>query len=237
MKELIMLQVRRAATLDGGDFGWLKARHHFIVSPKGNAQNGPIGSLVVWNDDEIAPGRGFELHGHANMEIISYIREGAVTHRDSLGNVGVTNSGDVQAMSAGTGIRHSEFNHGQEPLKLFQIWLRPRKIGGKPHWDTRLFPKADRANQLIVLASGFSVDTDALPIRTNARLLGATLLAGAEVTCTLDNLSHAYLAPAQGVVRVSGRRLEVGDGIAVSSEASITIAAEADAEIVLVATD
>jgi quercetin 2,3-dioxygenase len=124
-----MVQIRKATTLDGGDFGWLKARHHFKVTPEGNPANRPLGSLVVWNDDEIAPGRGFDLHGHADMEIITYVRRGTVTHRDSIGNVGLTRAGDVQAISAGTGIRHSEFNLGQEPLKLFQIWLRPRQTG------------------------------------------------------------------------------------------------------------
>jgi len=232
-----MLQIRTATTLDGGDFGWLKARHHFKVTPEGNPANRPLGSLVVWNDDEIAPGRGFDLHGHADMEIITYVRRGTVTHRDSIGNVGLTRAGDVQAISAGTGIRHSEFNQGQEPLKLFQVWLRPRQTGGEPHWDSRRFPKADRANQFVVLASGFSRDADALRIRADARVLGATLLAGSELTYTIDNLRHAYLAPAQGVVMVNNQRLEVGDGIAASDEPSLTIAAEADAEFVLVATN
>jgi redox-sensitive bicupin YhaK (pirin superfamily) len=237
MEAFIMLQIRPATTLDGGDFGWLKARHHFKVTPEGNPANTPVGSLVVWNDDEIAPGRGFDLHGHANMEIISYIRRGAVTHRDSIGSMGLTSAGDVQAMSAGTGIRHSEFNLGQEPLTLFQIWLRPRQTGGEPRWDTRRFPKADRANQLVVLASGFSDDVDALRIGADARVLGATLLAGSELTHTMGNLRYAYLAPALGVVTVNNQRLEVGDGIAASDEPTLTIAAEADAEIVLVATN
>ena len=232
-----MLQIRPAATLDGGDFGWLKARHHFKVTPEGNPENRPLGSLVVWNDDEIAPGRGFDLHGHANMEIISYVRRGTVTHRDSIGNVGLTRAGDVQVISAGTGIRHSEFNLGQEPLNLFQIWLRPRQTGGEPHWDTRRFPKADRANQFVVLASGFSVDVDALRIRADARVLGTTLLAGSELTYTMGGLRHAYVAPAQGVVTVNNQRLEIGDGIAASDEPSLTIAAEADAEFVLVVTN
>jgi quercetin 2,3-dioxygenase len=237
MEAFIMLQIRPATTLDGADYGWLKARHHFKVTPEGNPANTPVGSLVVWNDDEIAPGRGFDLHGHLNMEIISYIRRGAVTHRDSIGSVGLTSAGDVQAMSAGTGIRHAEFNQGQEPLKLFQIWLRPRRTGGKPHWDTRRFPKADRANQLVVLASGFSSDVDALRIRADARVLGATLLAGSELTYTMGDLRYAYLAPALGVVTVNNQRLEVGDGIAAYNEPTLTIAAEADAEIVLVATN
>jgi redox-sensitive bicupin YhaK (pirin superfamily) len=236
METIIMLQVRPAKTLDHADYGWLKARHHFKVTPEGNPANTPVGSLVVWNDDEIAPGRGFDLHGHVNMEIISYIRRGAVTHRDSIGSVGTTSAGDVQAMSAGTGIRHSEFNLGQDPLTLFQIWLRPRQPGGVPHWDSRRFPKAERANQLVVLASGFPEDADALPIGADARVLGATLLAPSELTYPTGDFRNAYLAPALGVVTVNGQRLEVGDGIAAYNEPTLTIAAEANAEIVLVVT-
>src|ERR1700756_3892566 len=167
-----MLQTRPSSTLDGGDFGWLKAKHHFAVGPAGNPANKPFGALVVWNDDEIAPGTGFGLHGHANMEIISYVRDGIVTHSDSIGNIGRTEAGDVQAISAGTGIRHSEYNRGAEALRLFQIWLRPRVNGGEPYGNTRCFRKADRPNQFVVLASGFSADSEALPIRADARVLG-----------------------------------------------------------------
>jgi redox-sensitive bicupin YhaK (pirin superfamily) len=237
MEAFIMLQIRPAKSLDTADHGWLKARHHFKVSPEGNPANSPVGSLVVWNDDEIAPGRGFDFHGHTNMEIISYIRRGAVTHRDTIGSVGLTSAGDVQAMSAGTGIRHSEFNRGQEPLSLFQIWLRPRHAGGEPHWDSRRFPKTDRANQLVVLASGFPEDADALAIGADARVLGATLLAGSRLTYTTGRLRNAYLAPALGVVTVNDQRLEVGDGIAAYDESTLTIAAEEDAEFILVATN
>jgi quercetin 2,3-dioxygenase len=229
-----MLQVRSSPTLDGGDFGWLKARHHFAVTAEGNPANGPLGALVVWNDDEIAPGTGFGLHGHADMEIVSYVREGRVTHRDSLGNTGCTSAGDVQAISAGTGIRHSEQNLGAEPLRLFQIWLRPRVKGGAPQWDTRRFPKADRANQLVVLASGLPGDGDALPIRADARVLGATLLAGARIDHDLGGRRHAYIAPARGVVEVNGHRLALGDGIAATDERRLRMVAQEDSELVLV---
>jgi len=231
-----MLQARPSTTLDGADLGWLKAKHHFVVSPDGNPANRPLGALVVWNDDEIAPGTGFGLHGHADMEIISYVRDGVVTHRDSIGNIGRTEAGDVQAISAGTGIRHSEHNLGTGPLRLFQIWLRPRQNGGEPHWNTRRFPKQDRANQLVVLASGLPGDSDALPIRADARVLGATLLAGAQVRNELGALRHAYLAPARGAVAVNGIRLSVGDGIAALDEPRLTISAEEDSEVILVAT-
>jgi redox-sensitive bicupin YhaK (pirin superfamily) len=229
-----MLQVRSSPTLDGGDFGWLKARHHFAVMRDGNPANGPLGALIVWNDDEIAPGTGFGLHGHADMEIVSYVREGTVTHRDSLGNVGHTSAGDVQAISAGTGIRHSEHNLGAEPLRLVQIWLRPRREGGTPRWDTRRFPQADRANQWVALASGLPGDGDALPIRADARVLGATLLAGAHIARELSGLRHAYIAPARGVVEVNGHRLAVGDGIAATDERRLDVVAQEDSELLLV---
>ena len=231
-----MFQVRSSPTLDGADMGWLKAKHHFAVTAGGNPANEPLGALVVWNDDEIAPGTGFGAHDHAEMEIISYIREGAVTHRDSIGNVGHTEAGDVQAMSAGSGIRHSEHNLGDAPLRLFQIWLRPRTRGGEPRWGTRRFPAADRANQFVVLASGLPGDGDALPLRADVRVLGATLLAGARLEHELGGLRHAYLAPARGVLEVNGRRLAVGDGIAAIDEPRLTIVACSDAELILVVT-
>ena len=231
-----MLKVRPSRTLDGGDFGWLKAKHHFIVGPEGNPANEPLGSLVVWNDDEVAPGTGFGLHGHANMEIVTYVREGTVTHRDSRGNLGHTAAGDVQVMSAGTGIQHSEQNVDKEPLRLFQIWLRPRVNGGEPRWETRRFPKAERANELVVLASGWVNDAEALPIRADARVLGATLLAGSRVEHELGGLRHAYLAPARGIVEVNGHRLAVGDGIAAIDESHLTIRAVEDSELILVVT-
>jgi redox-sensitive bicupin YhaK (pirin superfamily) len=229
-----MLQLRLSSTLDGGDFGWLKARHHFAVGPDGNPDNKPLGALVVWNDDEIAPQKGFGLHGHANMEIISYVRDGAATHRDSIGNVGRIEAGDVQAISAGTGIRHSEHNLGAEPLRLFQIWLRPRENGGEPRWDMRRFLERDRANNFVVLASGMSGDNEALPIRADAKVLGATLRAGTYLQHSLGDFRYAYLAPTRGAVTVNGLHLAVGDGIAAIDERHLTISAEEDSEVILV---
>jgi quercetin 2,3-dioxygenase len=216
-----MLQLRSKETLDRGDYGWLTARHHFVVSAKGNLANGPLGALVVWNDDEIAPGTGFGHHTHTDMEIVTYVRQGVVTHEDSAGNVGHTVAGDIQVMSAGSGISHSEHNHGEDPLKLFQIWLLPRRRGGAPRWDSRSFPKADRAGRLIALASGNPKDTEALQIR-------------ASVTHALDRFRHAYLAPARGVVLVNGQRIAAGDGVAATDEGALTITAEEDAEFLLV---
>ena len=229
-----MLQLRSQETLDRADHGWLKARHHFVVSANGNRANGPLGALVVWNDDEIAPGTGFGHHTHTGMEIVTYVRQGVVTHEDSAGNVGHTVAGDVQVMSAGRGISHAEHNYGEDPLKLFQIWLLPRQRGGTPRWDNRQFPKADRAGRLIALASGDPQDAEALQIRADARVLGATLLAGTMVTHPLGRFRHSYLAPAQGVILVNGQRVVVGDGIAVVDEPKLNITAEEDAEFILV---
>jgi hypothetical protein len=231
-----MLQLRARETLDGGDRGWLKARHHFVVSPDGNQANAPLGALVVWNDDEIAPGTGFGDHRHADMEIITYVREGVVTHRDSAGNTGRTVAGDVQVMNAGTGISHSERNEGETPLKLFQIWVLPRVRGGTPHWGSRRFPKDDRAGRLITLASGDPTDSDALKIRADARVLGATLLADTTVTHRPGRYRYVYLAPTVGVILVNGNRVAPGDGIAAIDEAQLTITAEEGAEFILVET-
>src|SRR5258707_13597458 len=159
-----MLQLRSKETLDQRDLGWLKARHHFIGSADGNPENRSLGSLVVWNDDEIAPGTGFGRHFHVDMEIVTYVRQGAVTHEDSTGKVGRTVAGDVQVMSAGTGISHSEHNRGEYALKLFQIWLLPRQPGGTPRWDRRKFPKPDTARRVIEVADRDPKDSETLLI-------------------------------------------------------------------------
>jgi hypothetical protein len=231
--EFQMLQPRLWAELGGGDFGWLKAKHHFAFGDHGKPSHTPLGSLVVWNDDEVAPGTGFPLHGHANVEIITYVRQGTVAHRDNLGNVRRIEAGDVQVMSAGTGIRHAEFNPGHEPLKIFQIWIRPRTSGGKPRWQTRPFPKAGQSGRLVVLASGYE-EEDALPIRADAKVLGAILAAGDTVIHPLAAHRHAYLALAAGEVTVNGTHLHRGDGVAIADEAHVQIKALQPSELVLV---
>jgi len=222
------------AKLGGADHGWLKAKHHFSFAGYYDPSNMSHGALRVWNDDEIAANSGFPPHPHADMEIITYVRQGAITHKDSLGNQGRTEAGDVQVMSAGTGIRHAEYNLEPETTRLFQIWIEPTRTGGAPSWGAKPFPKGDRAGQLVALASGFEDDTDALPIRTDARLLGATLKAGDSVDYPLGETRHGYLVPSIGAVEVNGVRLDERDGAAISQEAVITIKALEDAEIVLV---
>jgi quercetin 2,3-dioxygenase len=231
-----MIEHRARATLGGRDYGWLKALHHFAIGNHGNPIHKRIGNLYVWNDDEIAPGGGFPFHAHADVEIITYVRAGVVSHRDDLGNSGQTRAGDVQVMSAGTGVRHQELNAHAVPTKIFQIWIEPRQSGGTPAWGTRPFPKSHRADRFAVLASGFPEANDALPIRADARVLGATLRHGKAITHSLTRLTEAYLVPSLGRVAVNGREIKAGDGLAISAEPVIEIAALEDAELVLVET-
>jgi redox-sensitive bicupin YhaK (pirin superfamily) len=221
-------------TLGGADHGWLKARHHFSFAGYHDPRNMNWGSLRVWNDDEIAANSGFPPHPHADMEIITYVRDGAITHQDNLGNKGRTEAGDVQVMSAGSGIRHAEYNLEAETTRIFQIWIQPNRTGGAPSWGAKPFPKGDRSGKFVTLASGFENDNDALPIRTNARVLGATLKAGETVEYPLDASRHAYLVPAAGRVEVNGLTLEARDGAAITDETSIRVTALEDAELVLV---
>jgi quercetin 2,3-dioxygenase len=148
----VMLQLRKRDGLGGGDGAWLKARHHFAVDKLGNPAHARLGSLVVWNDDEIAPRSGFPMHAHRDVEIITYVCEGVLQHEDSSGGRGEIRAGDAQAISAGRGIRHSEYNNGDAPLKLFQIWLLPRRRGIDPRWATGCFPHAQRVERLLPLA-------------------------------------------------------------------------------------
>jgi quercetin 2,3-dioxygenase len=229
-----MIEVRPFDSLGGADHGWLKAKHHFSFASYYDPNRMSWGNLRVWNDDEIASNSGFPPHPHSDMEIITYVRDGAITHEDSLGNKGRTEAGDVQVMSAGTGIRHAEYNIEPETTRIFQIWIEPTRRGEKPSWGAKPFPKGERAGQFVVLASGFEADTDALPIRTDARVVGATLKAGESATYPLGAARRGYLVPAKGVVEVNGVRLNARDGAAITGEDALTVTAVNDAEIVLV---
>jgi redox-sensitive bicupin YhaK (pirin superfamily) len=229
-----MIELRPYASLGGGHHGWLDTRHHFSFADYRDHDRVHWGRLRVWNDDSIAPGTGFDPHPHQNMEIITYIRAGAITHQDSLGNVGRTEAGDVQVMSAGTGIRHAEYNRESVPTRLFQIWIIPDETGGEPSWGTRPFPKGDRTGRFVTLASGIAGDADALPIRAAARVLGATLRAGQQAEYRLAAGRHAYLVPAAGTVEVNGIAAETGDGLAIADEPVLRVTATEDAEIVMV---
>jgi len=231
-----MIERRPFAALGGADHGWLKAKHHFSFADYHDPARMGWGALRVWNDDEIAPGKGFPPHPHADMEIITYVREGAITHRDSMGNEGRTEAGDVQVMSAGSGVRHSEYNLEDKSTRLFQIWILPTTLGGAPFWDARPFPKAERSGRFVTLASGKPDEADALPIRADARMMAATLQAGERVSVPLDPRRHAYLVPATGTIEVGGTRIGPRDGAAITDVATLDILAVEDAEIVLVET-
>lgn len=229
-----MIEHRPFDSLGSANHGWLDARHHFSFSEYQDPVRVHWGALRVWNDDAIAPGAGFPPHPHADMEIITYVREGAITHQDSLGNKGRTEAGDVQVMSAGSGIRHSEYNLESGITRLFQIWIFPDAKGGQPSWGTKPFPRDDRAGQFVVLASGMAQDTDALPIRTNARVVGAMLKAGETAEYRLGSDRYGYLVPASGQVQVNGVALDTRDGAAIHGEDVLRITATTDAELVLV---
>ncbi len=229
-----MIERRPFESLGHADHGWLNARHHFSFADYHDPSRMGWGPIRVWNDDEIAARSGFPAHPHADMEIITYVRTGAITHQDSLGNRGRTAAGDVQVMSAGTGIRHAEMNLEDETTTLFQIWILPNKRGEQPSWGQRPFPKADRSGRFVTLASGVDGDGDALAIRTDARVAAVALEAGQTATYELGAGRQVYLVTALGEVDVNGVRLNARDGAAIRDEATLTVAAVNDAEIVLV---
>ena len=234
-----MVEKRSFETLGHADHGWLKARHHFSFASYYDPARMGWGSLRVWNDDEIAANSGFPAHPHANMEIITYVRSGAITHQDSLGNVGRTEAGDVQVMSAGTGVRHSEYNLEPDTTRIFQIWIEPKRSGGAPSWGAKPFPKGDRSGRFVTLASGFDdeIAAGALPIRADARVLGATLKAGESLDYAVGEGRHAYLVPATGRIDLDGTTLDARDGGAIGGGTTVRITAHDDAELVLVDSD
>nr|WP_199045073.1 pirin family protein [Dyella sp. ASV24] len=229
-----MIDRRPFNSLGGANHGWLNAKHHFSFANYHDQGRMGWGALRVWNDDTIASQTGFPPHPHADMEIITYVREGAITHQDSLGNKGRTVAGDVQVMSAGTGITHAEYNLENSNTQIFQIWIMPDEHGNPPSWGTKPFPIGDRSGRFVTLASGFKEDTDALPLRTDARVLGATLKAGETAVYELDGSRYAYLVPAKGKLDVNGVTLDARDGAAIRDETKLTVTALEDSELVLV---
>jgi quercetin 2,3-dioxygenase len=229
-----MIDIRRFESLGHADHGWLDARHHFSFADYFDPARSRWGALRVWNDDTIQPGSGFPTHPHRNMEIITFVRQGAITHRDSLGNQGRTEAGDVQVMSAGTGIAHSEYNLEPDVTRIFQIWIEPTHYGDKPNWGTRPFPRGARAGKFITLASGFAGDGDALPIRAEARVVAATLKGGQKADYHAGPNRRLYLVPATGAVEIDGVRISARDGAAIKDVEHVTVQALEDSEILLV---
>lgn len=229
-----MIERRPYAQLGGARHGWLDTRHHFSFADYHDPQRLHWGRLRVWNDDWIAPHSGFGMHPHRDMEIITYVRSGAITHQDSLGNRGRTVAGDVQVMSAGSGIAHSEQNLEDEPTRIFQIWIMPNQSGLPPSWGTRPFPRAERDGRFVVLASGLPGDEQALPIRADGRVVAASLAAGQSAEYRPLAGRKVYLVPARGRIEVNGMRAEAGDGVAVADESLLRVVALEQSEVVLV---
>ncbi|MEO7655013.1 MAG: pirin family protein [Sphingomicrobium sp.] len=227
-----MIDIRPFATLGHADHGWLDARHHFSFASYHDPARMGWGRIRVWNDDRIAAKSGFPPHPHRDMEIITYVRTGAITHQDSLGNKGRTAAGDVQVMSAGTGVTHAEFNLEAEETTLFQIWIETDRPGAQPGWGARPFPKDERDAAFQLLASGDSDDA-ALTINADARIFGASLGKGSKIALPTDPARHLYLVPSGGV-RVNGQAASARDGIAITGEERIEILADEDVELVLV---
>lgn len=229
-----MIELRPFDSLGGANHGWLDAKHHFSFAGYHDSSRVHWGNLRVWNDDTIAPKTGFPPHPHRDMEIITYVREGAITHQDNLGNKGRTEAGDVQVMSAGTGIEHSEYNMEDVTTKIFQIWIIPTREGDAPSWGAKPFPKGEHAGKFVTLASGYENDNDALPIRTDARVVGANLKAGETAEYPIGKDRRAYLVPATGAVQIDDVTVNARDGAAISDMDVIRVTAIEDSEIVLV---
>jgi len=227
-----MIDIRPFASLGHADHGWLDARHHFSFASYHDPQRMGWGTIRVWNDDRIAAKSGFPPHPHRDMEIITYVRSGAISHQDSLGNQGRTPAGDVQVMSAGSGVTHAEYNLEDEETTLFQIWIETDRRGAPPSWGMMPFPRQARDGNFQLLASGVA-DDGALTINADANILGATVRAGTGIAFAADPSRHLYLV-ASGPVRVNGVRAEARDGVAITCEAQLEIEAEKEAELVLV---
>ncbi len=224
-----MFDIQRYNALGQFQNDWLNAHYHFSFSNYHNPKRMGIGPLRVINDDIVAVGGGFDFHPHQDMEIITYVRQGAITHEDSLGNRGVTRAGDVQVMSAGTGIIHAERNEGDEPIRLYQIWIHPRTKNLKPRWESHVFPKTPGAFHLLV--SGNPAD-EALTIDQDAAIYGGVFTKGQRITHPLKG--DGYLLVSNGEVRVNGEILRAGDGAAMTAEPSLAIESLTDSELVVI---
>jgi hypothetical protein len=230
-----MIDVIPFRSLGRFEGGWLSARYHFSFADYHDPERVGFGPLRVWNDDTIQPDTGFAPHGHRDMEIITYVRRGAITHHDHLGNHGRTEAGQVQVMSAGTGINHAEYNREAEPAEIFQIWILPDARGHTPRWENRPFPRAGADGRLTVLASGRAGDAErgALWINQDAALLGAELSTGQRLTHPLGQGRRAYLVAGRGRFLVNGCEVGPRDGIALTDEPRAVIETLEDGEILL----
>lgn len=228
-----MFTVRRAADRGHQQHGWLDTFHTFSFADYYDPQQISFRALRVMNEDRIAPGMGFGMHGHRDMEIVTYVLSGELQHQDSLGNGEVLRPGEFQRMSAGTGIRHSEFNpSSSEPVHLYQIWLLPRQEGLTPSYEQKQFPIAERQGKLRLVASPDGAE-GSLHINQNARVYLATLAAGNRLEHPLEAGRHAWLQVLRGEIESGGQSLQTSDGLAVSDESQLAVVADGPAEVML----
>lgn len=231
-----MLDIRPFESLGKFRNSWLDATHHFSFGEYHDPERMGFGPLRVWNDDTIRAGSGFDTHGHRDMEIITYVRKGAITHRDHLGNVGRTEAGDVQVMSAGTGIMHAEFNLEEETTQIFQIWLMPEKQGLTPRWEARPFPKNVSDDRFRPLASGeekFHGEGEVLRIYQDATLYGINLEQGAVAEYRLEAGRRAYLVPSEAGVTVNGMEVGARSGLAIENTDILRVQASGRTDLLL----
>lgn len=228
-----MIRVRKAADRGHLDHGWLDTHHTFSFGSYHDPDHMGFRALRVINEDRVAPERGFGTHGHADMEIVTYVLAGALAHRDSLGSGETLRPGEFQRMTAGTGITHSEFNpSATEPVHLYQIWLLPERPGLPPTYEQRAFPAAGRHNQFRLVAAPDAAD-GALAIRQDARIFLATLDPGGSITHAIRPDRHAWLQVLRGSVTLGDHTLTAGDAAALSAESGLTIRADREAEVML----
>src|SRR5215471_14283603 len=228
-----MITIRRSNERGGGDYGWLNTRHTFSFSDYYDPKWMGFRSLRVINEDTVAPNAGFPTHPHRDMEIITYVLSGRLEHKDSLGTGSIILPGDGQRMSAGRGIRHSEFNPSSgDPVHLLQIWIMPGQRGLEPSYEQKSFPESEKRGKFRTIASHDGED-GSVRINQDARLLVSLLKPGEALTDPLDSNRHAWLQIAKGAVELNGEKLYQGDGAAISNEQNLSIKGEKDSEVLL----
>ena len=228
-----MMQLRKSEDRGHANHGWLSTFHTFSFADYHDPSQMGFRSLRVINEDRVQPGMGFGTHGHRDMEIISYVLAGALEHKDSVGNGEVLRPGEFQRISAGTGVRHSEFNpSATEPVHFYQIWLLPTTNGIPPSYEQKFFAEDEKRDKLRIVASPDGAD-GSLTIHQNARVYLSTLNTGKSVTHRILPGRHAWLQVLRGSISVNGTLLETSDGLAVSDERSLTIVGERPAEVML----
>jgi redox-sensitive bicupin YhaK (pirin superfamily) len=228
-----MLQIRRSQERGYADHGWLRSYHSFSFAGYFDPAHMGFGNLRVINEDRVAAGAGFGTHGHRDMEIISYVLSGELAHKDSMGNVETIPPGDVQRMSAGRGVTHSEFNHkADETTHFLQIWIEPNVKGIEPGYEQKGFAEAEKRGQLRLVASPDGANGSVL-VHADARLYSGLFNGGEEATLTLDNQRKTYVHLVRGELEVNGQKLSGGDAAKLEGESQLRLAAGKDAEVLV----